>query len=79
MQHTRCGLTDVDDDELRARTGADLEFLAIDDHGDALQADIDILTSKPYLSAVKEIAGLIYDVETGKADHVHRWSRETST
>ena len=32
MQHTRCGLAGASDAELRARTGADLDFLPIADH-----------------------------------------------
>src|SRR5689334_4029986 len=35
MQHTKCGLTGVTDDELRRLTGADLGFLSIDDHASA--------------------------------------------
>ena len=31
MQHTKCGLAGVTDDELRALTGADLGFFPIDD------------------------------------------------
>ena len=73
MQHTKCGLTGVTDSELRQRTGADLSFLAIQDHGDALRRDIDLLSSMPYLSPVGVIAGFLYDVETGRVDDVVRW------
>src|SRR4051812_27144859 len=55
MQHTKCGLTGITDAELQARTGADLGFHAIDDHGDALRTDIELLTSRPYLSPIKVI------------------------
>ena len=37
MQHTGCGLEGTSNEELRARTGADLDFLPIDDHGAALR------------------------------------------
>ena len=37
MQHTKCGLVGVRDEELRRITGADLGFLPIDDHAAALQ------------------------------------------
>src|SRR5438477_3460391 len=49
MQHTKCGLAGVTDEELRARTGADLGFFPIDDHAAALREDIDLLSEKPYL------------------------------
>src|SRR5579859_3498830 len=49
MQHTRCGLAGVTDEELRERTGADLGFFPIDDHAAALREDIDLLISQPYL------------------------------
>src|SRR5580692_7845374 len=32
MQHTKCGLAGVTDDELQTLTGADLGFFSIDDH-----------------------------------------------
>ncbi|MGI8662821.1 MAG: beta-class carbonic anhydrase [Acidimicrobiales bacterium] len=75
MQHTKCGLAGVTDDELRDLTGADLGFFPIDDHTAALRDDIAILTSKPYLSPLRVIAGFIYDVESGKIEDVVRWSR----
>ena len=43
MQHTKCGLAGVTDEELRERTGADLGFFPIDDHAAALREDIDLL------------------------------------
>src|SRR2546430_13457193 len=43
MQHTKCGLAGVTDDELRRRTGANLGFFPIDDHAAALKEDIDQL------------------------------------
>ena len=70
--HRRLGVTD---DELRSRTGADLNFLPIDDHAAALIDDLAILTATPYLSTVKLIAGLVYDVETGLLSAVVRWER----
>jgi len=75
MQHTNCGLAGVTDEELRERTGADLGFFSIDDHSAALREDIDMLTSKTYLSPLQRIAGLIYDVETGELEDVMRWTR----
>ena len=75
MQHTRCGLAGTTDEELRARTGADVAFLPIDDHRSTLREDVEGLAATPFLSPVKEIAGLIYDVETGGLDEVVRSSR----
>jgi carbonic anhydrase len=76
MQHTKCGLTGVTDSELREQTGADLSFLAIEDHGAALRHDIDLLASKPYLGPATVIAGFLYDVETGRIEDVTRWERQ---
>jgi carbonic anhydrase len=75
MQHTKCGLTGVTDEQLREVTGADLGFLAIDDHVSALQNDVDVLAATPYLSLVDMIGGLIYDVETGRVTAPVRWER----
>jgi carbonic anhydrase len=76
MQHTKCGLTGVTDDELRRLTGAELGFLSIDDHGRALRDDIDALAAQPYLQGIVEIAGFVYDVETGELEDVLRWNRD---
>jgi carbonic anhydrase len=75
MQHTKCGLAGVTDEELRERTGADFGFFPIDDHAAALREDLDLLASKPYLTSLKVVAGFVYDVESGEIDHVIRWQR----
>ena len=75
MQHTKCGLAGVTDEELRRLTGADLGFLAIDDHAAALREDIEVLTTRPYLQPVNVIAGLVYDVESGELEQLVRWER----
>jgi carbonic anhydrase len=75
MQHTKCGLAGVSDDELRKLTGADLGFFPIDDHAAALQEDIALLSTKRYLNPLKVIAGLIYDVESGELEDVVYWER----
>jgi carbonic anhydrase len=75
MQHTKCGLAGVSDDELRNLTGAEFEFFPIDDHAAALREDIDLLTEKAYLSPLKMIAGFIYDVESGEIEDVVHWER----
>ena len=75
MQHTKCGLAGVTDQELQRRTGADFDFFPIDDHASALREDIECLISKPYLAPLEIIAGFVYDVESGDIDDVVRWQR----
>jgi len=85
MQHTKCGLAGVSDAELRELTGADLGFFPIDDHAAALREDVDILAQTPYLTRLRIIAGLIYDIgelaaldvvdEAGDLTDVVRWER----
>ena len=75
MQHTKCGLFGVNNEQLLELTGADLGFLPIDDHAAALREDVAVLAGTPYLSRLKLIAGLVYDVESGKLEDVVRWER----
>lgn len=75
MQHTKCGLAGVTDGELQQLTGADLGFFPIDDHPAALREDISILSTTSYLGPIQNIAGFVYDVETGRLDDVVRWQR----
>ena len=77
MQHTKCGVAGVSDEELRRITGADVEFFAFDDHAAALQEDIDVLTSTTYLGPLRIVAGFVFDVETGHLHDVARWERDT--
>jgi carbonic anhydrase len=77
MQHTGCGLAGVTNEELRRRTGADLDFHPIDDHAAALEEDIGILASTPYLAPLTVIAGFVYDVARRRIDDVIRWERPT--
>ena len=76
MQHTRCGLAGVTDEELRQATGADLGFLPIDDHAAALREDMDLVTGTDYLSRLQIVAGFVYDVVSGHVEDVHRWYRD---
>ncbi len=75
MQHTRCGLAGVSNAELRVLTGADLRFFPIDDHAEALREDVELLARTTYLSRLRLIAGLVYDVQTGELDDVIHWER----
>src|SRR3954453_6952607 len=78
MQHTKCGLAGVSDEELQARTGADLGFFPIDDHAAALREDVDQLSATPFLLPIVRIGGFVYDVQSGHiADLVH-WERPAS-
>jgi carbonic anhydrase len=75
MQHTKCGLAGVTDQELRDLTGAELGFFPIDRHAEALREDIGLLASTPYLTPLKVVAGFVFDVESGEIDDVVRWER----
>ncbi len=75
MQHTKCGLVGVTDEALRAITHADLGFFPIDDHAAALREDVETLVRTPYLSGLRTVAGLVYDVESGELEDVVRWER----
>jgi carbonic anhydrase len=79
MQHTKCGLSGVTDEQLQELTGAELGFHAIGDHEEALRVDIGLLAGTPYLGPLRVIAGFVYDVETGQIDDVVRWERPAST
>jgi carbonic anhydrase len=78
MQHTKCGLAGVTDQELQDLTGSDLGFLPIDDHDVALQEDVAHLATTSYLTPILHIAGCIYDVDTGRIEEVVKWERPES-
>lgn len=73
MQHTRCGLTGVTDAELQARTGADIDFLTIDDHASTLRSDIDLIIAEGYLDPLQLIVGLLFDLEAGTVENLVSW------
>ncbi|CAN5182707.1 carbonic anhydrase [soil metagenome] len=75
MQHTRCGLAGVTDEELKTLTGVDIGFYAIADHAVAVREDIELLAAHPHLTPVQVVAGFVYDVESGEIDDVARWER----
>jgi len=75
MHHTDCRVAGVTEQELRTRTGADLAFLPIEDHGDALRGDIGVLSGTSFLAPLTLIIGLLYDVETGGIEELARWRR----
>ena len=75
MQHTQCGLAGRTDAELQALTGADLGFSPIIDHASALNEDVELVTSTPYLEPLRVVAGMVYDVESGELSDVVRVER----
>lgn len=75
MQHTGCGLAGVTNDDLQKATGAQLEFLAIDDHERRLTEDVDRLLSTDFLEPVEAVAGWLYDVDRGAITEVVRRRR----
>ncbi len=75
MEHTRCGLSGSTDEELRRDIGADLEFRAIGDHEAALRADVELLTSTPYLDRIRAVAAFLYDVDSGAVTEIERRER----
>lgn len=74
LAHTGCGLFGVTDEELRRRTGAPLDFLAIDDHRGALRRDVERLVGTDYLP-LRTVAGLLYDVDSRRVTLVERRDR----
>jgi carbonic anhydrase len=77
VQHTRCGLVDTTGEDLRGTTGADTDFLVIHDHAETLRSDVDALAATAYLTPIREIAGLVYDVDSGAVTEHVRWERSS--
>ena len=75
MEHTLCGLAGTTDDDLRARTGANLPFHAIADHDSALREDVETLANASHLTAIRTIDGVLYDLDAGKVVDVCHWER----
>jgi carbonic anhydrase len=75
VQHSRCGLAGISEEELRTLTGADCEFLSIADHRTALMDDIERIARAPHLAGIEHLAGFVYDVDSGGLTEVLRWSR----
>lgn len=73
IQHTRCGLHGLDEDELNERISADgaspVSFGAFDDIAENLRRTADRLLSEPALSQV-ELRAFVFDVDTGALDEV---------
>ena len=65
VQHTWCGLSGTTDEELRTLTGAEIDFLAIEDHVEALRHDVGLVATTSFLNGVSSVAGYLLDLETG--------------
>ena len=72
VQHTRCAMASASDAEIQARVGErlgqDASWLtigAIADQRQALRADVRRVRSHPLIPAEVEVAGFVYDVDTG--------------
>jgi carbonic anhydrase len=76
LQHTKCGLTGVSQDELEEVTGASLSFLTIPDHAATLRADVALLAGTPFLSPITAILGAVFNVDSGVIEEVVCWKRD---
>jgi carbonic anhydrase len=75
MHHTGCGLIGVSEEELHRRTGASLAFHTIDNPEVALAEDVAKIRGAGFLSSVETLAGLRFDVETGRVSCISRPER----
>jgi len=76
MPHTDCRMTKVTDEqvheEMRTR-GLDtrsLDFHTIENQRETLEHDVQRIRSSPYLPAGVPVAGMVYDVATGRLETV---------
>ncbi len=72
VQHTRCAMASASETDIQARVGErlgqDASWLsigAIADQRQALRADVRRVRSHPLLPSEVEVAGFVYDVDTG--------------
>lgn len=77
IHHTECGMQRVTNeglrDQLRERGGMevdDLDFLPFTDQVAALRHDVDTIRGSRFIPESIPVSGLIYDVKTGRLDHV---------
>lgn len=81
LHHTDCGLHAFTTSEIRQRLGASLgpaaaaaaseiDFLSFTDAAENLREDIALLRASPLIRPETQIAGLIYDVATGRLSTV---------
>jgi carbonic anhydrase len=79
MQHTDCGITHLQGPEHREALAAflgvapdELESKAIGDPHAAIRVDIEALAQNPLIPDSLAVSGVVYDVETGRAELVER-------
>lgn len=77
IHHTECGMQRVTNeelrDQLREQSGMDvdhLDFLPFTDQVAALRDDVHRIRSSPFVPDSIPVSGLIYDVKTGKLEHL---------
>jgi carbonic anhydrase len=77
IHHTECGMQHVTNeglrDQLRERGGIEvdeLDFLPFTDQAAALREDVAIIRASRFIPDDIPVAGLIYDVKTGRLEHV---------
>lgn len=70
MQHTKCGLEGVLDEQLRELTGMNLDFFSIDDHAATIRKDLELLLDQPFAVDIRALAGFVFDVQTGLVEQV---------
>jgi carbonic anhydrase len=78
MQHTRCGMEGATNEDLSARTGAQMDFLPIEDHSASIQADIEQVVAQPFLGLLESVKGCLYDLASGSVETIATWDRQTS-
>jgi carbonic anhydrase len=79
MQHTDCGITHFTAPESREGLAAflgctveELDGKAVSDPHTAVRVDIDALAANPLIPDSLSVTGLVYDVDTGRAQLVER-------
>jgi carbonic anhydrase len=63
IHHDNCGLEGRTNDELRAATGVDLDFLPFADVEASVHDDVDVIRAWPALAPGTVVWGAVYDVD----------------
>jgi carbonic anhydrase len=79
MTHTNCGIVNfMRDDRQAALAGflgcsaGELSSRAVTDPREAVRRDIAILAANPQLPSELSVTGVVYDVQTGRAEVIER-------
>jgi carbonic anhydrase len=76
MQHTRCGMLDIEEEEFRRRladeTGVEPEWRigAFDDLDENVRRSVARIRESPFVPNTDAVRGFVYDVETGRLREV---------